>query len=63
MILSQFVRADGCMMPRRITGLCRTQQKIMSKLVSMAHKAGNAYLFHQIKFNVTIKYIFRLFVT
>ncbi|KAL4154235.1 hypothetical protein QTP88_002062 [Uroleucon formosanum] len=40
LILSQFVRSDGCMMPRRITGLCRTQQKRMSKLVSMAHKAG-----------------------
>lgn len=41
LILSQFVRPDGCMMPRRITGLSRPQQKIMSKLVSMAHKAGN----------------------
>lgn len=40
LILSQFVRNDGCMMPRRVTGLCRTQQKKMSKLVSMAHKAG-----------------------
>lgn len=41
LILSQFVRPDGCMMPQRITGLCKTQQKRMSKLVSMAHKAGN----------------------
>ncbi|XP_026817281.1 28S ribosomal protein S18a, mitochondrial [Rhopalosiphum maidis] len=40
LILSQFVRPDGCMMPQRITGLCKTQQKRMSKLVSMAHKAG-----------------------
>uniref|UniRef100_A0A2H8TFK8 28S ribosomal protein S18a, mitochondrial n=1 Tax=Melanaphis sacchari TaxID=742174 RepID=A0A2H8TFK8_9HEMI len=41
LILSQFVRPDGCMMPQRVTGLCKTQQKKMSKLVSMAHKAGN----------------------
>ncbi|XP_050438629.1 39S ribosomal protein S18a, mitochondrial [Adelges cooleyi] len=40
LILSQFVRPDGCMMPRRVTGLCKTQQKRVGKLVSMAHKAG-----------------------
>lgn len=40
LILSQFVRSDGCMLPRRITGLCRKQQKRMSSLVTMAHKAG-----------------------
>ncbi|KAJ3648215.1 hypothetical protein Zmor_020035 [Zophobas morio] len=40
LILSQFVRSDGCMLPRRITGLCRKQQKRMSALVTMAHKAG-----------------------
>lgn len=40
LILSQFVRSDGCMLPRRVTGLCRSQQKRMSSLVTMAHKAG-----------------------
>lgn len=40
LILSQYVRSDGCMLPRRITGLCRKQQAYMSYLVSMAHKAG-----------------------
>ncbi|RZC34518.1 Ribosomal S18 domain containing protein [Asbolus verrucosus] len=40
LILSQFVRTDGCMLPRRITGLCNKQQKRMSILVAMAHKAG-----------------------
>ncbi|XP_049873813.1 28S ribosomal protein S18a, mitochondrial [Pectinophora gossypiella] len=40
MILSQFVRSDGCMLPRRITGLCRRQQKKIGKMVSMAQKAG-----------------------
>ncbi|KAG5884976.1 hypothetical protein JTB14_000367 [Gonioctena quinquepunctata] len=40
LIISQFVRSDGCMLPRRITGLCRSQQKRMSSLVTMAQKAG-----------------------
>ncbi|CAG5045360.1 unnamed protein product [Parnassius apollo] len=40
LILSQFVRSDGCMLPRRITGLCSRQQKKISKLVTMAQKAG-----------------------
>ncbi|KAJ8932076.1 hypothetical protein NQ314_014978 [Rhamnusium bicolor] len=40
LILSQFVRSDGCMLPRRVTGLCRKQQRRMSALVTMAQKAG-----------------------
>lgn len=40
LIISQFVRSDGLMLPRRITGLCRRQQKRMSSLVTMAQKAG-----------------------
>ncbi|KAG6444584.1 39S ribosomal protein S18a, mitochondrial [Manduca sexta] len=40
LILSQFVRSDGCMLPRRITGLCKRQQKKIGKMVSMAQKAG-----------------------
>ncbi|CAH2048780.1 unnamed protein product, partial [Iphiclides podalirius] len=40
LILSQFVRSDGCMLPRRITGLCSRQQKKIGKLVTMAQKAG-----------------------
>ncbi|XP_013145306.1 PREDICTED: 28S ribosomal protein S18a, mitochondrial [Papilio polytes] len=40
LILSQFVRSDGCMLPRRITGLCKRQQKKIGKLVTMAQKAG-----------------------
>ncbi|CAH0398211.1 unnamed protein product [Chilo suppressalis] len=40
LILSQFVRSDGCMLPRRVTGLCRRQQKKIGKMVSMAQKAG-----------------------
>ncbi|KAL1513106.1 hypothetical protein ABEB36_002568 [Hypothenemus hampei] len=40
LILSQFVRSDGCMLPKRITGLCNKQQKIIGNLVTMAQKAG-----------------------
>ncbi|GJQ78400.1 hypothetical protein Trydic_g22225 [Trypoxylus dichotomus] len=40
LILSQFVRSDGCMLSRRITKLCLKQQKKMSTLVTMAQKAG-----------------------
>lgn len=40
LILSQFVRSDGCMLPKRITGLCARQQKKIGKLVTMAQKAG-----------------------
>lgn len=30
------------MLPRRITGLCKIQQKYIGKLVSMAQKSGNS---------------------
>ncbi|XP_066599090.1 large ribosomal subunit protein mL66 isoform X2 [Prorops nasuta] len=43
LILSQFLRSDGCMLPRRITGLCRIQQKRVGIMVAMAQKA--AYMF------------------
>ena len=40
LILSQFLRSDGCMLPRRITGLCKKQQKRIGTMVAMAQKAG-----------------------
>lgn len=40
LILSQFLRTDGCMLPRRITGLCKRQQKRIGTMVTMAQKAG-----------------------
>jgi small subunit ribosomal protein S18 len=40
LILSQYVRKDGCMLPRRITGLCKTQQKRIGTMVIMAQRAG-----------------------
>ncbi|CAK9813905.1 28S ribosomal protein S18a, mitochondrial [Anthophora quadrimaculata] len=40
LILNQFVRSDGCILPRRITGLCKVQQKRISSLILMAQRAG-----------------------
>ncbi|XP_003705419.1 mitochondrial ribosomal protein S18A [Megachile rotundata] len=40
LILSQFTRSDGCILPRRITGLCEVQQKRISSLIIMAQYAG-----------------------
>ncbi|XP_055387655.1 28S ribosomal protein S18a, mitochondrial [Condylostylus longicornis] len=40
LILSQYVRNDGCMLPRRVTGLCKRQQRKIGSLVTMAQKAG-----------------------
>ncbi|XP_043272243.1 28S ribosomal protein S18a, mitochondrial [Venturia canescens] len=40
LILSQFLRSDGCVIPRRLTGLCSKQQRRLESLVAMAQKAG-----------------------
>ena len=40
LILSQYVRPDGCMLPRRVTGLCKRQQKRIGTMVTMAQRAG-----------------------
>ncbi|XP_062563050.1 large ribosomal subunit protein mL66 isoform X2 [Armigeres subalbatus] len=40
LILSQYLRSDGCMLPRRVTGLCKRQQRRIGSLVIMAQKAG-----------------------
>ncbi|XP_076166099.1 mitochondrial ribosomal protein S18A [Ptiloglossa arizonensis] len=40
LILSQFLRKDGCILPRRITGLCKMQQKRISTLILMSQRAG-----------------------
>lgn len=45
LILSQYVRSDGCMLPQRVTGLCRVQQKKIGTLVTMAQKAGKFELY------------------
>lgn len=40
LILSQFMRSDGSVLPRRVTGLCSKQQRRITWLVIMAQKAG-----------------------
>lgn len=53
LILSQYVRPDGCMLPRRVTGLCKRQQKRIGTMVTMAHKAGE-YTKHKNIFSVWV---------
>ncbi|XP_042294530.1 39S ribosomal protein S18a, mitochondrial isoform X1 [Sceloporus undulatus] len=40
LLLSQFIRSDGGMLPRRITGLCLVEHKKIAVCVQMAHRAG-----------------------
>ncbi|GCC17021.1 hypothetical protein chiPu_0017420, partial [Chiloscyllium punctatum] len=40
LLLSQFIRSDGGMLPRRITGLCFEEHKKIEICVKMAHRAG-----------------------
>ncbi|KAK2856345.1 hypothetical protein Q5P01_005080 [Channa striata] len=40
LLLSQFIRSDGGMLPRRITGLCSEEHHKIAICVQMAHRAG-----------------------
>ncbi|KAJ8274728.1 hypothetical protein COCON_G00093530 [Conger conger] len=40
LLLRQFIRSDGGMLPRRVTGLCAVEHKKVSICVQMAHRAG-----------------------
>lgn len=40
LILSQFMRSNGSILPRRVTGLCGKQQRRITWLIIMAQKAG-----------------------
>ncbi|XP_018401430.1 PREDICTED: 28S ribosomal protein S18a, mitochondrial isoform X2 [Cyphomyrmex costatus] len=40
LILKQFLRSNGTVLPRRVTGLCKVQQNKISILVTMAKRAG-----------------------
>ncbi|KAM9609018.1 large ribosomal subunit protein mL66 isoform 1-T1 [Morphnus guianensis] len=40
LLLSQFIRSDGGMLPRRITGLCFEEHRKIAVCVQMAHRAG-----------------------
>ncbi|KAL2791904.1 39S ribosomal protein S18a, mitochondrial isoform 2 precursor [Daubentonia madagascariensis] len=40
LLLSQFIRPHGGMLPRKITGLCREEHQKIEACVKMAHRAG-----------------------
>ncbi|XP_062896704.1 39S ribosomal protein S18a, mitochondrial [Mobula hypostoma] len=40
LLLSQFIRSDGGMLPRRVTGLCFEEHKKIEACVKMAHRSG-----------------------
>uniref|UniRef100_A0A1A8FRJ2 Large ribosomal subunit protein mL66 n=1 Tax=Nothobranchius korthausae TaxID=1143690 RepID=A0A1A8FRJ2_9TELE len=40
LLLSQFIRSDGGMLPKRITGLCPEEHRKVAICVQMAHRAG-----------------------
>ncbi|KAM3930729.1 large ribosomal subunit protein mL66 [Leptodactylus fuscus] len=40
LVLSQFLRSDGGMLPRKVTGLCNEEHKKVEACVKMAHRAG-----------------------
>ncbi|XP_070577865.1 large ribosomal subunit protein mL66-like [Ptychodera flava] len=40
LIIRQFIREDGGLLPGRITGICRKQQKHLEKVLQQAHRAG-----------------------
>lgn len=43
LLLSQFIRSDGGLLPRRITGLCPEEHRKIAICVQMAHRAGRCY--------------------
>ncbi|KAM5263259.1 large ribosomal subunit protein mL66 [Ctenodactylus gundi] len=40
LLLSQFIRPHGGMLPRRVTGLCAEEHRKVEACVKMAHRAG-----------------------
>uniref|UniRef100_A0A2K6F062 Large ribosomal subunit protein mL66 n=1 Tax=Propithecus coquereli TaxID=379532 RepID=A0A2K6F062_PROCO len=40
LLLSQFIRPHGGMLPRKITGLCQEEHRKIAECVKMAHRAG-----------------------
>nr|XP_045013340.1 39S ribosomal protein S18a, mitochondrial isoform X2 [Jaculus jaculus] len=40
LLLSQFIRPHGGMLPRSITGLCQEEHRKIAECVKMAHRAG-----------------------
>ncbi|XP_006148581.1 39S ribosomal protein S18a, mitochondrial isoform X3 [Tupaia chinensis] len=40
LLLSQFIRPHGGMLPRKVTGLCQEEHRKIEECVKMAHRAG-----------------------
>ncbi|XP_069930180.1 large ribosomal subunit protein mL66 isoform X2 [Oryctolagus cuniculus] len=40
LLLSQFIRPHGGMLPRKVTGLCQEEHRKVEECVKMAHRAG-----------------------
>ncbi|KAM9317465.1 large ribosomal subunit protein mL66 [Gastrophryne carolinensis] len=40
LVISQFIRSDGGMLPKRVTGLCAEEHRKVAACVRMAHRAG-----------------------
>lgn len=45
LILKQYLREDGSMLPRRVTKLCAVQQKNIGTMVIMSRRAGQFLYF------------------
>lgn len=56
LILKQYLRSDGTMMPRRVTGLCAVQQKNIGTMVLMARRAGALLIYTVFQFFSTFQY-------
>lgn len=50
LLLSQFIRSDGGMLPKRITGLCPEEHRKITICVQMAHRAGLCYFLGKFNF-------------
>ncbi|KAG9469901.1 hypothetical protein GDO78_019386 [Eleutherodactylus coqui] len=40
LVISQFIRSDGSMLARKVTGLCNEEHRKVQACVKMAHRAG-----------------------
>ena len=49
LIVSQFVRPDGCLLPRRVTGLCIRAHDRMKIMVHKAQVAGEHIRLSQVE--------------
>lgn len=59
LLLSQFIRSDGGMLPRRITGLCAQEHNKITICVQMAHRAGE-FVYKLFEINENVKVVLKL---